>query len=68
VGEGVLFWDVILIALLVVYRIWGQPVVPVFKGQRTQEDGSDRLSRKFGKQLTNLACNIPEEQRPFAVV
>jgi hypothetical protein len=53
---SVLFWDITQRRMLMLYRRFGQPIRPIFKGQEeldflSLEDGSDRLSLNVGKAL-----------------
>jgi len=41
-------------------------MIPIFEGQASVEDGTDRLSRNVGDYVFTM-CNIPLERRSRAV-
>ena len=47
-----LFWAFTQGVVVIPYRRFGKLIGPFFKRQETLEDGTDRLSRNVGKELS----------------
>ena len=53
-SRSALLWDITQLRVVIIYRLSGQHIGPIFKGQEvflTLEDGTGRLSRSIGTEL-----------------
>jgi len=63
-----LVWVVTQRVVVISYRRFGQPIGPILKGHEFPlifEDGTDRLSRNFGKKLPLLSPHLQESRIPL---